>query len=175
VSKLRNRVIGRVFHELGLIEQWGSGIQRMTAACRDAGLAPPMLEEIGTRFRVTIHTTPTGAPSVDKTDQAILDTLAAGNGLSTQEIATVIGLTARATRSRLLKLVEHGLVREIGTSLQDPKRRNPGVFRSLIFHSLPYTGHLSELETRSLHEKCGGGGRNAFGWAVGIIQQGQNP
>ena len=28
VSKLRNRVIGRVFHELGLIEQWGSGIQR---------------------------------------------------------------------------------------------------------------------------------------------------
>lgn len=32
-----------------------------------------------------------GAPSVDKTDQAILDTLAAGNGLSTQEIATVIG------------------------------------------------------------------------------------
>ena len=33
VSKLRNRVIGRVFHELHLIEQWGSGIQRMTAAC----------------------------------------------------------------------------------------------------------------------------------------------
>jgi len=29
VSKLRNRVIGRVFHTLGLIEQWGSGIQRM--------------------------------------------------------------------------------------------------------------------------------------------------
>src|SRR5262249_47488159 len=31
VSKLRNRVIGRVFHELHLIEQWGSGIQRMTS------------------------------------------------------------------------------------------------------------------------------------------------
>ncbi|MFN0149802.1 MAG: RNA-binding domain-containing protein [bacterium] len=27
VSKLRNRVIGRSFHALGLIEQWGSGIQ----------------------------------------------------------------------------------------------------------------------------------------------------
>ena len=38
VSKLRNRVIGRVFHELHLIEQWGSGIQRMTAACQEAGL-----------------------------------------------------------------------------------------------------------------------------------------
>src|SRR5256885_3973776 len=60
ISKLRNRVIGRVFHALGLIEQWGSGIQRMTAACRDAGLAAPVFEEIGTRFRVTIHTERTG-------------------------------------------------------------------------------------------------------------------
>ena len=29
------RVIGRVFHEPGLIEQWGSGIQRTTAACQE--------------------------------------------------------------------------------------------------------------------------------------------
>jgi predicted HTH transcriptional regulator len=90
ISKLRNRVIGRVFHELGLIEQWGSGIQRMTTACREAGLAEPALEEIGTRFRVTIHTVRSGIPSVEKTDQAILDALAAGEGLSTREIAAAI-------------------------------------------------------------------------------------
>jgi predicted HTH transcriptional regulator len=59
VSKLRNRVIGRVFHELGLIEQWGSGIQRMTAACQEAGLPAPVLEEIGTHFRVVLSATPT--------------------------------------------------------------------------------------------------------------------
>ena len=41
ISKLRNRTIGRVFHELGLVEQWGSGVQRMIATCREAGLAPP--------------------------------------------------------------------------------------------------------------------------------------
>ncbi len=123
ISKLRNRVIGRVFHELGLIEQWGSGIQRMTAACREAGLAAPALEEMGTRFRVTLLTARTGAPRVDDTDQAILDAMAGGKGLSTQKIATAIELTARATRTRLLKLVEHGLVREVGTSPQDPKRR----------------------------------------------------
>ena len=123
ISKLRNRVIGRVFHELGLIEQWGSGIQRMTAACREAGLAAPALEEMGTRFRVTLLTARTGAPRVDDTDQVILDAMAGDKGLSTQEIATAIELTARATRTRLLKLVERGLVREVGTSPQDPKRR----------------------------------------------------
>jgi len=59
VSKLRNRVIGRVFHELGLIEQWGSGIQRMTAACQETGLPVPVLEEVGAQFRVCARATRT--------------------------------------------------------------------------------------------------------------------
>ncbi len=128
ISKLRNRVIGRVFRELGLIEQWGSGIQRMMEACRDAGLAPPVLEEIGTRFRVTILTARTRAPrtrapAMDETDQAILAVLENDKGFSTREIAVAIERTARATRTRLLRLVERALVREVGTSPQDPKRR----------------------------------------------------
>jgi predicted HTH transcriptional regulator len=123
ISKLRNRVVGRVFHALGLIEQWGSGIQRMTAACRDAGLTPPILEEIGTRFRVTLRTGRVGGTSVDETDRAILDVLVGGKGRLTSEIAKAIDLTPRATRTRLAKLAERGLVREIGTSPQDPKRR----------------------------------------------------
>lgn len=123
VSKLRNRVIGRVFHALGLIEQWGSGIQRMTAACRAAGLGSPIFEELATRFRVTIPTTRVGPAVVDETDQAILESLSGGHGLGTGEIAAAIGLSTRATRTRLARLVGRGLVREIGTGPQDPKRR----------------------------------------------------
>lgn len=122
VSKLRNRVIGRVFHTLGLIEQWGSGIQRMTAACHDAGLPSPVLEEIGIRFRVTLSTTRTTTPALDAKDQAILATLT-DDGMLTSDIAKVIGLTPRATRTRLAKLINRGLVREVGTSPRDPKRR----------------------------------------------------
>ena len=123
VSKLRNRVIGRVFQELGLIEQWGSGIQRMSAACLDAGLQAPMLEEIGTRFRVTLHTARGQAPRLDGIDQVILDSLSGSVGRSTNEIAVEIERTPRATRTRLASLVERGLVREIGSSPQEPKRR----------------------------------------------------
>ena len=123
ISKLRNRVIGRVFHALGLIEQWGSGIQRMTAACRDAGLAVPRLEEIVTRFRVTIFTAQVSRPALDDTDQAIVDALSDGGGKLTSEIAVIIELTPRATRTRLARLVGSGLVREVGTGPQDPKRR----------------------------------------------------
>jgi len=123
ISKLRNRVIGRVFHALGLIEQWGSGIQRMTAACREAGLPDPRLEEVATRFRVTIFTQPVSRPALDDTDQAIVDALSDGSGRLTSEIAAMIGLTPRATRTRLARLVGSGLVREVGSGPQDPKRR----------------------------------------------------
>lgn len=123
VSKLRNRVMGRVFHALGLIEQWGSGIQRMSAACRESGLAEPVFEELATRFRVTISTTRISRVILDETDQAILENLRGDNGLSTSQIAQTIGLTSRATRTRLAQLVGRGLVREIGTGPQDPKRR----------------------------------------------------
>ena len=123
ISKLRNRVIGRVFHALGLIEQWGSGVQRMTTACRDAGLQAPVFEEIGTRFRVTVSTGRTGPAALDPTDQVILDTLAGGAGRLTSEIARAIDLTPRATRTRLARLVGRGLVREVGSGPQDPQRR----------------------------------------------------
>ncbi|HET6202792.1 MAG TPA: winged helix-turn-helix domain-containing protein [Planctomycetota bacterium] len=95
----------------------------MTAACRGAGLAPPVLEEIATRFRVTLSTERVGPTVVEETDQAILDTLAGRDGRLTSEVAKAIGLTPRATRTRLARLVRRGLVREVGTRLQDPRRR----------------------------------------------------
>jgi predicted HTH transcriptional regulator len=122
VSKLRNRVIGRVFHELRLIEQWGSGIPRMTSACREVGLPDPLLEEMGTGFRVTLRNTVHREPELDAIDGAILDHLAERETGSTREIAEVIGRTPRTTRSRLGRLEGLGLVVAIGSGPRDPRR-----------------------------------------------------
>jgi ATP-dependent DNA helicase RecG len=123
ISRLRNRVIGRVFNELGLVEQWGSGIQRMTTTCHQSGLATPLLEEIGMRFRVTVFTAQTTSKRMDEVDRTIVAAIRQADGLTTQEVARVANLSARASRTRLIKLIERGLVREIGTSPQDPHRR----------------------------------------------------
>lgn len=125
VSKLRNRVIGRVFQELRLTEQWGSGIQRMIAVCHEAGLDTPRFEEIGTHFRVTLFAARRRPAAQDKRDNAILAALAASpeRGLSTSQIAKRIGLSPRAARTRLASLVERGLAAEIGSGPQDPRRR----------------------------------------------------
>jgi ATP-dependent DNA helicase RecG len=125
ISKLRNRAIGRVFQELGLIEQWGSGIQRMTASCRDRGLDVPHFEEIGTHFRVTLSAVVRRVPAKDTRDELILTALAENPeaGLSTSQIAERIELSPRATRTRLASLVERGLIVEIGSGPKDPHRR----------------------------------------------------
>jgi ATP-dependent DNA helicase RecG len=54
-SKLRNRVIGRVFKELKLIEQWGSGLQRILAVCAKEGLNTPLIEEQNNQFRLILY------------------------------------------------------------------------------------------------------------------------
>jgi predicted HTH transcriptional regulator len=123
ISKLRNRVIGRVFHELGLIEQWGSGIQRMTRACREAGLPDPVFEEIGTGFRVSFWRQATTRQTADPVDQAILDFLGRRPGASTSQIAAHVRRTPRTTRDRLNRLVDLGLVAVIGSGPRDPRRR----------------------------------------------------
>ncbi|MFM9960597.1 MAG: ATP-binding protein [Planctomycetaceae bacterium] len=122
VSKLRNRVIGRVFHELGLIEQWGSGIQRMTAACRHAGLPEPELEEIGSGFRVTFRRDRVAPPQRDTLDEAIVEYLRLQPGASTGQIAVQINRTTRATQTRLKRLMELGQIVAVGSSPQDPRK-----------------------------------------------------
>nr|WP_301287499.1 ATP-binding protein [Methanocalculus alkaliphilus] len=54
VSKIRNRVIARVFKELDLIEQWGSGFRRILREAEDLGLPEPEIIEVGMRVRVTV-------------------------------------------------------------------------------------------------------------------------
>jgi len=44
-SVLRNKGIGGVFYDMGWIEQWGSGIDKMCKACMKAGLPEPQFEE----------------------------------------------------------------------------------------------------------------------------------
>ena len=55
VSKIRNHVIARVFRELNLIEQWGSGIPRILREAEKLGLPDLQMEEIGMRVRVTVR------------------------------------------------------------------------------------------------------------------------
>ena len=122
-SRIRNRVIGRVVQELGLVEQWGTGIQRMTRACVEAGLPAPEFVETAARFRVTLRTDTIDKPIVNAIDRRILAFLNHADGRSTADVAKHILITTRATQTRLARLANLGLAAVVGTNARDPRRK----------------------------------------------------
>ena len=114
---------GRSYLNMRFPRTTGSGIQRMTAACQEAGLDVPRLEEIGVHFRVTIFRARISQPRADDTDRRILALFADGAPRSTADVAKHVGLSQRATLTRLKAMTGRGLLVEIGTGPHDPKRQ----------------------------------------------------
>lgn len=53
-SEIRNKLIAKVFKEIRLIEEWGTGIKRIIKSCNEAGLVEPEFIETGMFFKVVI-------------------------------------------------------------------------------------------------------------------------
>lgn len=49
---MRNKVLARVFKELGYIAQWGSGIACIQQLCHEADCQPPIFKETGDFFDI---------------------------------------------------------------------------------------------------------------------------
>jgi ATP-dependent DNA helicase RecG len=123
ISKIRNRVIARVFQELHLIEQWGSGIQRMITLCQEAGVAPPYFEEISNRFRVTFYYKKIAPVSLDNINSSIIKIIQEHGPISTAKIAKLLNLSARTIRMKLIQMMEKGLIVEISRNKNDPQKK----------------------------------------------------
>jgi len=54
-SRIRNRAIANAFKEAGIIEKYGSGIQRIKNECKFHGVIGPTFEEFVHGFRVTLY------------------------------------------------------------------------------------------------------------------------
>lgn len=119
-SEIRNRVIARVFKELGFIEQWGSGIRRIISSCKEKGLKEPEILEKGDFVDVSLYREVESMKEmqITKDNDNINDNQASvlkylyeyKNKLSTKEAANILGLSDRATRTVLSSMVEMNLL-----------------------------------------------------------------
>ena len=126
VSMLRNRVIGRVFKELDLIEQWGSGFQRMVDSCQAIHLPEPVFEELGYHFRVIFSLLRQNESVENPIDLQILECLAryeAEGGASMKQLVEWTGLVDRSVRRHLARLIKAGQIVAVGKSTYDPNKR----------------------------------------------------
>lgn len=123
VSILRNRVVGRIFRELDMIEQWGSGIGRIFSSCREYGLQTPIFNEVGTSFRVTLFGTKALKESKQQWQLHLIDFLKREGEISTKQSAQLWKVSDRAARTRLRKMVETGVLAELATGPRDPYKK----------------------------------------------------
>lgn len=54
-SKIRNVCIAEVFSRMGIIEQWGTGFQRMIQGCKEYSVREPEFVDMGDAFRVNFY------------------------------------------------------------------------------------------------------------------------
>lgn len=123
VSQLRNRVIGRCFRELELIELWGSGLKRMISQCQKSGIAVPKFEELSHFFRVTLFNRREAVLVIRGWRKDLMDLITKRKEVTTKDAATFWKISDRAARVRLKKMVEEGLISEISTHAFDPQKK----------------------------------------------------
>lgn len=120
VSRLRNRVVGRIFRKLKLIEKLGSGLQRIISSCQQMGAKIPRFEEVNNHFRVTLFPMSERFQTSEFWQEQLISVLSEKQSLRTKEIADIWKVTTRTARTRLRTLQSVGLIKRIATTMKDP-------------------------------------------------------
>jgi ATP-dependent DNA helicase RecG len=123
VSKIRNRVIARVFREMGLMEEWGSGYKRVIHACQSGGYPEPDWEELGTAFRVTFHPHPAVLEHsradvtenvTENREQSILNLILTNKYITTTKLAQMLNVNRRTIARDIESLKNEGKLIRVG-------------------------------------------------------------
>ena len=127
-SKPRNKVIAEVFSRMGIIEKWGTGLQRIVDLAKQEGLKEPVFENNDSFFRVILYrgkeeaaqttdqTIQTTDQTVQTTEQKIMNAIAEKPTITRKELAEKMGLSESGIKWQLDKLKkEQKILRAGGT------------------------------------------------------------
>jgi len=134
---VRNRAMIRVLKELGLIDQWGTGIPHAVQVLADAGLPAPEFKEFGASLRVIVHiedhsVTPPGTANVVRdvvtdvardigrgltgSEQQVVAILRVAGSLPARELASQAGPSDRRVQRILARLADVGIIAREGST-----------------------------------------------------------
>ena len=125
-SKTRNKLIAKAFKEIGLIEQYGSGIYRIQKICREYGIVQPVFKEISNGFLVILYkekinntvkdtVKDTVKIKISKNQKTILELITLKNDITAEELVDRVGINLRNIKLNISKLKAKGLIQRIGS------------------------------------------------------------
>lgn len=131
-SKIRNKAIANIFSQMGLVEAWGSGMQRILSGAVNYGLPVPKVEVFDDMFRVNLfrrtmvsnveenigenigesigEASEKHMPRLNDTQIKILECLEKDEHLSAVKLAETIGVARRNIETNIQKLKEYGVL-----------------------------------------------------------------
>lgn len=126
-SKTRNKVIAKVFHHMGLIEEWGTGLGRILRQAESYHLKTPDFIEMDTAFRVNLYRTEKAKSSEKgsakssekgsvKSSEKIIDAIRQNPSVTIEELAKITQTTTRSVEKNLKKLKDQNRIARIGAA-----------------------------------------------------------
>jgi ATP-dependent DNA helicase RecG len=119
-SILRNPLIAGVLYLSKDIEQWGSGLKRISKACAEAGVRVEF-KILKSGFLVTFYREPakdflpsTVEKTMEKTGEKIIFLIRHDPKITTAELAKKTGLSVRGVDWNIARLKKQGILRRIG-------------------------------------------------------------
>ena len=112
-SKTRNKVIAKVFHHMGLIEEWGTGLRRILRQAESYHLKALEFTEMDTAFCVNLYRV-NDAKTRENTREKILLLIQENPGITTAELAEKLKLMVKDVEWQLTKLKNGDAIIRIG-------------------------------------------------------------
>ena len=118
-------MIADVFSRMGIIEKWGTGLQRIVDLAEQEGLKEPVFENNDSFFRAILYrgkeettakTVQTTAQTIQTTEQKIMNAIIEKPAITRKELAEKTGLSESGIKWQLDKLKkERRIARNGGT------------------------------------------------------------
>ncbi len=120
-SKIRNKGVAEVFNRMKIIEEWGTGISRIIAGCRDYHLPDPEFLEFGDSFRVNIFKKQEMSQEMSQEmlsdlQTAIISLVKKNVAITQTELAVATGVSVTTIKRHIAELKEKGFLERTGST-----------------------------------------------------------
>ena len=117
----RNPLIAEVCYRVGYIDSWGRGIEKITDACKTAGLPEPVIEENTGGVAVELKKSPASEElgnqlgnQLGNTKERILAEMKANPKVSGTQLAELLEISTTAVEKNIKQMREDRLIKRIG-------------------------------------------------------------
>lgn len=119
ITYLRNPILARLGHKLGLMERLGTGIRLMFESCEKEGMQKPVFNEEGDFVKVIFYFNRPIDPSLPD-DEKIIALIRGRFEVHSHDVAKILGISRNTASRKLGALVKQGVLVKLGAG---PKTR----------------------------------------------------